>query len=115
MAEETGDKTEAPTAKRRQQAAEQGQVARSPDLVAAALVVGSMLLLKSYGADLVTALKALLTEMLDRPSLSDLSTAGTTGAAFRAVGVIGKALTPLLVGVVIIAAVGNLLQVGLKF
>src|SRR5437762_1916701 len=37
MAEETGDKTEAPTPKRRQQAAEQGQVARSPDLVAAAL------------------------------------------------------------------------------
>ena len=58
MAEEAGEKTEAPTPKRRQQAAEQGRVARSPDLVAAALVVGSMLLLNGYGTGVVNALAA---------------------------------------------------------
>src|SRR3954453_18255829 len=107
MAEDSGEKTEAPTAKRRQQAAEQGQVARSPDLVAAALVVGSMLLLKSYGVDLVKALRALLTQMLSGPSISGFSGAGATRGLMRAVGAIGKALLPLLAGIVLIAAIGN--------
>src|SRR6266550_4670637 len=98
MAEDSGDKTEAPTAKRRQQAAEQGQVARSPDLVAAALVVGSMLLLNSYGTGVVRALQTLLAEMLGAASLSDFSTDGATHSAVRAIGLIGKALMPLLIG-----------------
>ncbi len=73
MADEGGDKTEAPTPKRRQQAEEEGNVARSQDLVAAALLVGSMMLLKSYGSGVVLALKAILTEMLSGTSLSDFS------------------------------------------
>ena len=36
MAEDDGDKTEAPTPRRRQEAREQGNIARSPDLTAAA-------------------------------------------------------------------------------
>src|SRR3982751_1559510 len=98
MADDTGDKTEAPTAKRRQQAAESGQVARSPDLVAAALVVGSMMLLNSFGAGVIQALKTILTEMLGEHALADVSTGGATRGMVRAVGLIGKAMMPMMIG-----------------
>jgi len=45
MAEDFGDKTEAATPRRRQEAREEGNVARSPDLVAALLLVGMFVLL----------------------------------------------------------------------
>ena len=98
MAEETGDKTEAPTPKRRQQAAEQGQIARSPDLVAAALVVGSML----------------LREMLSPASFADTNDRDVLHGILRALIVVGRALLPLFVGLVLIALAGNLLQVGIR-
>ena len=115
MAEEAGEKTEAPTPKRRQQAAEQGRVARSPDLVAAALVVGTMLLLRAFGPGLVAALTGLLRETLGAGSFADRSGDGMGRGVLRALAVVGKALLPLGVGIVLIAAVGNVLQVGLRF
>jgi flagellar biosynthesis protein FlhB len=114
MAEETGDKTEAPTPKRRQQAAEQGQVARSPDLVAAALVVGSMLLLNGYGTGVVNALAMLLKEMLSPASFADTNDRDVLHGILRALIVVGRALLPLFVGLVLIALAGNLLQVGIR-
>lgn len=115
MAEETGDKTEAPTPRRRQQAAEQGRVARSQDLVAAALVVGSMLLLKSYGGRLVKALEALVREMLGAASLSDFRSRGAVEDLGRSLVMMGQAMLPLLAGLLLIGVVCNALQVGLKF
>src|SRR5918997_4847771 len=115
MAEQNGDKTEAPTPKRRQQAAEQGRVARSQDLVAAALVVGSMLLLNSYGGRLVKAFEALLKEMLGAASLSDFRSQVALEGLGRSLVMIGQAMLPLLAGLLMIAVVCNMLQVGLKF
>ena len=60
MAEDLGDKTEAPTPRRREEAREQGQVARSPDLAAAVLLLGALLLLRWTGADLAAALRVLV-------------------------------------------------------
>ena len=64
MAEDNGDKTEAPTPRRRQEALEQGNVARSQDLSAAVLIISVMMLLNWYGPGLVSALKAIVQEML---------------------------------------------------
>ena len=114
MAEDNGDKTEAPTPRRRQQAAEEGNVARSQDLVAAALVVGAMLLLNAYGAGVVQALRTLLARDARQPSrMSDFSDDGAAHGLLRAVALAGRALAPLFVGLLLIAAVGNFLQVGL--
>ncbi|MGB7158581.1 MAG: EscU/YscU/HrcU family type III secretion system export apparatus switch protein, partial [Tepidisphaeraceae bacterium] len=74
-----GDKTEAPTPRRRMEAREQGNIARSPDLTAAVLLIGMLMLLKNFGPGLVTAMKALVTEMLSRASLADLSGAEIGG------------------------------------
>src|SRR4051812_37653507 len=98
MAEDQGDKTEAPTPKRRQQAAEQGRVARSQDLVAAALVVGSMLLLKSYGGRLVKALEALLPGVLGATSLSHFRGQVARAGLGPSLGRMGPALLREMLG-----------------
>jgi flagellar biosynthetic protein FlhB len=115
MAEDTGDKTEAPTPRRRQEAREQGNIARSPDLTAAVLLIGMLMLLKSFGPGLVASLKTLVAEMLSRASLADLSCAGLGAQLLRGLVTAGRALAPMFVGVVILAIVINLLQVGLFF
>jgi flagellar biosynthetic protein FlhB len=115
MAEDLGDKTEAPTARRRAEAREQGNIARSPDLTAAVLLIGMLLLLKAWGPGLVSALRALVAEMLGGASLADAGTGGLTEALGRALVAAGGALLPLLLGVMALAVGVNVLQVGLFF
>src|SRR5690348_11802400 len=107
MAEDNGDKTEAPTPRRRQQAREQGNVARSPDVTSALILLGVMVLLHSTGPRMVTILKALVHDMLSQESLSDLSSASAGGGLLHACYSAGAAMAPLLLGVVLIAVVGN--------
>ena len=113
MADDRGDKTEAATPRKRQQAAEQGQVVRSQDLVAAALIVGAMVLLKNFGGDVMAMLRTYLVESFS--SLNDLNPRSTAEQLGRGVVLSGKALWPLFLGLVLIAAIGNIAQIGLKF
>ena len=115
MADDYADKTEAPTPKRRTEAREQGNVARSPDLTVAMLLIGLLLMLQMTGPKLLAAMRALLHDMLDLPSLSDFSASGAPQIAARAIVLIARAMAPLLVAVVVIALVGNIVQVGVHF
>src|SRR4029078_1209860 len=115
MAEDTGDKTEAPTPRRRQEAREQGNIARSPDLTASVLLIGMLMLLKNFGPGLVTALKTLVQEMLSRASLSDLNGTEVGAQLLRGIATAGKSLAPMFIGVCILAIVVNMLQVGFFF
>ena len=109
MSEEYGEKTEAPTPRRRQEAREQGQVARSQDLTGAALIVGSVLLLNAFGQDLMKALRALLAETL---SLRSNDPAAAFAQSLASLAHVARALAPVLIGVVLVVVVANLLQVG---
>ena len=103
MAEDFGDKTEAPTPRRRQEAREQGNIARSTDLTAAAVVLGTMVMLNWYGRGLVGSLKTLLREMLGTQSFADWTTGGALLGLVRAFVTAGIALAPVLAGVILIA------------
>src|SRR4051812_23026928 len=112
MAEDFGEKTEAATPRRRQEAREQGNIARSADLTGATVIVGMMLLLNWQGPALVRTLKGLIVEMLGE---SEMNSAGGTEAAHSMVPAligVGKAMAPLLLGVMLIAVVVNVAQVG---
>jgi flagellar biosynthetic protein FlhB len=115
MAEDNGDKTEAPTPRKRQEAREQGNIARSPDLTAAVLLLGVMLLLKWYGPGVMEAMKSLMLEMLSGASLGDLGTGQLGKGLVRATVQAGKAVAPLFAGLMLIAVLVNILQVGLFF
>jgi flagellar biosynthetic protein FlhB len=113
MAESLGDKTEAPTAKRRQEAREQGQIAKSADLSSAALLVGGMYLLKWFGLTIVESLRDVVFFMLSRPSLADLDASHVRGQILQVVGVVGWSLLPVLCGAALIVIIANIAQVGL--
>jgi flagellar biosynthesis protein FlhB len=115
MAEEGGDKTEAPTPRRRQEAREQGNVARSPDLTAAILLIGALMLLNSFGSYLFKALRTVLEDLLSLRSSADLSPALVGPMVIRAVITVGIAISPLLIGVMVVAIIANIAQTGLIF
>ncbi len=115
MSDDTGEKTELPTTRRRQEARAQGNIARSPDLTAAVILIGMLMLLKSFGPRLVSAMELLLTEMLSPPSLADLGTAGIGPSLLRGLSIAAKALAPMFVGAVLLAVIVNILQVGFFF
>lgn len=64
-AEDGADRTEQPTQRRRQEAREQGQVARSTDLAAAAALLGTLLLLNALGPGVLRQLRALVDDLAD--------------------------------------------------
>lgn len=115
MAEDMGDKTEAPTPKRRLEAREQGNVARSSDLTAAVLLIGVLMLLSSFGSSLVKSLRGLVEEMLGQNSLMNLRQDGVGLIFMRAIFSIGTAMAPFFIGVMLIALLVNLAQTGLIF
>ncbi len=115
MAEDNGDKTEAPTPRRRQEAREQGNIARSPDLTAAVLLLAVMQMLKWFGPGLMESLKALMVEMLSAGSMSSLATGDLGVGLVRATVQAGKAILPLFIGLMITAFLVNVMQVGLFF
>src|SRR4051794_24165781 len=112
MAEQDGDKTEAPTPRRRQEAREQGNIPRSQDLTAAALIVGSMVLLSWYGPGLVRALRDVTQELLGSESLSTFETDDTFTRLLWSLFKVAGAMAPLLVGAALLAIVVNIMQVG---
>src|SRR5579871_1631798 len=115
MADDTGDKTEAPTPRRRAEAREQGNIARSQYLTLAMMLLGVLVTLNATGARLVTALKTLLHTMLSSESLSDFTANGATESMLQAVYAAAIALAPLLITAVIIAVVANVVQTGFNF
>ena len=75
MADEFGEKTEAPTAKRKQKAADEGNVLRSKDLGTALVVLAGVGWLVFFGPQLVAACKAVMTAsfQFDRADVEDFS------------------------------------------
>jgi flagellar biosynthesis protein FlhB len=112
MAFDTGDRTEPATPRKRQEAREQGQVARSHDLsTALVLLAGCMALhflglpvLKSLGAQMAAHFEAM------RPMRLDIATAvHILGSAAL---LSGQVLLPLIVIIFAVGAASNFIQVG---
>jgi flagellar biosynthetic protein FlhB len=110
-----GDKTEAPTARRRQEAREQGNIARSPDLTAAVLLIGGLLLLRWYGERVIVALHSVLAEMMSGASFTDFSPVRVGPQIVYCFAIVGIALAPVLGGICLLVILVNLAQVGLNF
>ena len=111
MASEKDDKTEAPTAKRRTEARDKGQIAKSQDLSAALLLVGITVLLGMTGGHIVGAMRATLERTL--AGTHAIHDARDVAPVLTQIGLtIGAAMAPLLIGTVLLAAAANFVQVG---
>lgn len=113
--EEGGEKTEAPTPRRREEAREQGNVARSADLSAAALLLGILLMLRSFGTAVISALKLVVGDMLSARSMANFDAPAAISQLMRDGVAVGVAMTPLFIGIVLIGIVANVAQVGFHF
>ncbi|MEK6644977.1 MAG: flagellar biosynthesis protein FlhB [Planctomycetota bacterium] len=115
MANDAGEKSETATPRRRMEARQKGQVTRSTDLSSAVMLLGAMLCLRWFGPGLMHS-------MLD--SMKRYLTVEGPFAASRidvvpilisvAMGVLSAA-GPILVGVMILGALSNFMQVGFLF
>lgn len=112
MADDAGEKTEAPTPRRRAEAREQGNIARSPDLTAAVLILASLFTLDWFGPGLVSAMKSILERMLSVEAFGDHSMGGMINSLLGSLKLIAIAMAPILLGAVLVAIVINLMQVG---
>ncbi len=112
MAEDLGDKTEAPTPQRRLKAREQGNIARSQDLTAALLLLGAVILLYTTGGGLIHALTSIMTGFFSEQTLASLELVDLWPLVMGMIAMIARAMAPLLAGLVILAVLANILQVG---
>ncbi len=113
MAEDLGDKTELPTAKRRSDARAKGQVAKSQDLGVAIDLIGALVLLLVLGDGMVTGCAAVLRRMLGSAPLEDLASVrgameAMAWAGTRAAWIIG----PFALLMFAVAALAQYVQVG---
>jgi flagellar biosynthetic protein FlhB len=110
MPDDTGERTEAPTPRRRQEARREGQIAKSQDLAAAIVFLAGLVALELLGpaiwGDLLRVMRAGLSpsESLDGGALATFSAAVTREMA--------AAVLPALLAVLVAALVVTYAQVG---
>ena len=115
MASDAGDKTEAPTPRRRTEAREQGQIARSTDLSSALLLLGAMLSLSWFGPHLMASL---MRSMRDYLTTADPVAAGHVDVGSLVSSVARSVLMaagPVLFAVMLAGMLSNFAQVGFLF
>jgi flagellar biosynthesis protein FlhB len=115
MADSAGDKSFEPTAHRREEAREQGQVAFSQDLGSAVLLVAGVVLLLMFGGKLID-----FTAGLMRRELSDVATLTPDKGAMLAhwyaiMQGLSGAMLPLFGLIVVAGILANVFQIGFLF
>jgi flagellar biosynthesis protein FlhB len=114
MPDSAQEKTETPTPRRREEAREQGQVAKSQDLSAALILFGGLLLLYFTGQQMFSRLIAITRSCLN-PGEELINTGNMGTAIMTVMREVLFILLPLLILVLVLAILGSLLQVGFLF
>lgn len=116
MAEELGEKTEAPTGRRISEARGMGRVAKSADLAAAIDLIGGVLLLFLMGAGVFKGLGVLMHRVLDVPGAADATDlAGVIVLAKVALVRGAFVLLPLMLAAFVISFLSHFVQIGWLF
>lgn len=115
MPETDNDKSQEPTPHRRQKAREEGSVARSHDLVSAALLLAGVGALLWLGGGLAHFLGHYAREQLGGQAWLRADLPGVASHAHRLMLGLGRALLPILGALLATAVAMNLFQVGFLF
>lgn len=107
--DEAGDKTEPATQRRRDEAREQGRIARSSDLVAAAGVLAGLVSLSVLGRDWLPQMLASATLLGDTP---DVSISGVKIWTIRMAYIAAYIAVPMMLLLVVIAVAASMAQTG---
>ena len=114
MAFEDAERTEAPTGKRRQEARERGQVARSMELNSALLLLGACGAL-TFGSGLMAhTLLTAFREGLQLGGRSDLSVDAIRGLFLATAWTVARAIAPVVLTGAVVGIAANVVQVGFR-
>jgi len=109
------DKTEAATPRKRQEAREEGQVAKSHELNSAFVLLASLILIKMVGPMVIERLRSITIKLYTEFPRHDLVVGDVTSLLVRLLLQMGTAIAPLLIGVAVVGCIGSVVQVGLVF
>ncbi|HQE42952.1 MAG TPA: flagellar biosynthesis protein FlhB [Phycisphaerae bacterium] len=115
MADTAQERTEAPTPRRREEARNRGQIARSTDLTAAAVPLGALVLLHWMGGDILSGLLQVTRACLDADGAALTDPTALTLTLAQVFGVLVRIVLPLLLVVLVVALVASFAQVGVLF
>lgn len=108
--DDSGDKTEQPTPRRREEAREEGQVARSTDLTAAVSLMAGLLLLKFLGPHMLETFFQLTRALGDPPAIR---AADLLPWIRHVIYATLRVLLPFLFLVMVVTIVGSVVQSGI--
>ena len=113
MAENDLERTESPTPRRREEARQEGNVARSQDLTAAASLLAAVVLLYAMGLRVLEGMKLNLELMLSGTSAENPTCAGDVAGLLAYAGRVALgAAGPVLLAMMAVVLVVNFTQVG---
>lgn len=115
MAEDLGDRTEAPTGRRLSEARSQGNIPRSQEFSAAIELVGALIVLATMGAAMTKAFRGILERSLNSDASASLSFAGLLPTLAYVGWEMVKVTLPVLGLVFLIAFLVQFSQVGMHF
>jgi flagellar biosynthesis protein FlhB len=110
------DKTEQPTAKRRGEARDKGQVAKSPDLTGSVVLIVGLLTVLLISPTIVSTVSSVMTQMFAHAARPGdvVSGAGLKGLVDLIVKSLLKTVAPVALACCATGVVVNILQVGLR-
>jgi flagellar biosynthetic protein FlhB len=115
MPDQFGDKQHEATEHRRQQAREQGQIAKSQDLGSAALLVAAVGILMVWGDDVATLMAGLMRSHLGGDAPLQMDRASVTTQWYDILMAVGGVMIPILGLLALVSVAVNVGQVGLLF
>jgi flagellar biosynthetic protein FlhB len=116
MPEDLGERTEEPTPKRREEARQRGQLARSADLTAAIIMIGAAAMLVFFGGELLTGMARVIRFSLSSGVLdSDLTAGSLPRDLIILAAETARLVLPVMLIMFIVAAIAQITQVGALF
>lgn len=116
MAEDQGqDKTEQPSARKLEEAVEQGNVAKSRELNSVAVLVGVMIAFKAFSGYTANALKGFMTTTYQEISFISITVESLPKQTLLVLSVLAKVTLPIILVVLVFAMAANYAQVGFIF
>ena len=110
----SGEKTEPATPRRREEARKKGQVAKSGEVGTALMVLGGVLLLKSFGPYIVGQLKEVVHYYLENMAAWDGDILGLRNLFVFALMKFGMIVAPVFLGFLVIGFLSQVIQVGFQ-
>lgn len=109
-ADDAGERTEQPTARRLKEARDEGRIPRSTDLTAAVVLLGGLLLLRLLGGGMFETMLGMASVLGDDP---DVTASGLAPWISRVGTAALYMMLPFLILLMVITVVGSVLQSGL--